>query len=84
MKKKSLLLDLVIGAVMKLDPVNGERQNLLAFVQSCYCCVVRTYDLNWAQASLAKLTEEEQHALIVWTVLEFETSLKAGVSHKAA
>jgi hypothetical protein len=84
MKNKSLLLDLVIGGVMKLDATNGERPNLLAFIESCYCCAVRDYDLAWAIASLTKLTEEEQHALIAWVVAEFETALKTGAAPRAA
>ena len=64
MNRKSTLLDVLIGAVMKLDPRNGERQNVSAFIQSCYCGRVRRYDFDAAQASLGKLTDDEQHALI--------------------
>jgi hypothetical protein len=56
-------LDLVIGAMMKLDPRNGERQNVLAFIQSCYGGRVRNYDFDSALRSLTKLSEEEHHAL---------------------
>jgi hypothetical protein len=57
-------LDLVIEAMLKLEHRNGERHNVLAFIQSCYCGRVREYDLAWVGESLAKLTPEEQHALI--------------------
>jgi hypothetical protein len=55
--------DLVIRAILKLDPT-GERQNVLLFVQSCYAGRVRSYDFDQALVSLAKLTDREQHALI--------------------
>jgi hypothetical protein len=84
MKNKSLLLDLVIGAVLKLDATTGERPNLLGFIESCYCCAVRDYDLAWATASLTKLTEQEQHALIAWVMVEFETTLKTAAAPRAA
>ena len=74
MRKKSAALDLLIGAVTKLNPATGERENVIAFVQSCYCGWVRTYDLEAALAALAKLSEEEQHALISWVVMTDETS----------
>jgi hypothetical protein len=61
-------LDLIIQAMEKLDVDNGERRNVLSFVQSCYCGRVRDYDLDAALASLTKLTPEEQHALIEYTM----------------
>jgi hypothetical protein len=64
MNRKSTLLDVLISAVMKLDPRNGERQNVNAFIQSCYCGRVRHYNFDAALISLAKLSDEEQHALI--------------------
>jgi hypothetical protein len=64
MKRKTTLLDVLIGAVMKLDSRTGERQNVAAFIQSCYCGLVRSYDFDAALNSLAKLNDEEQHALI--------------------
>jgi hypothetical protein len=54
---------------------------VIAFIQSCYCGWVRNYDLEAALAALANLSEEEQHTLIAWVVLNDETSqrpLKAG------
>jgi hypothetical protein len=68
MNSKSTALDQVIRAVLKLNPHNGERQNVTAFIQSCYCGRVRSYDFDAALASLARLTEEEQHALIDYTM----------------
>jgi len=70
MKKKSAVLDLLIQAVLKLDSRSGERQNVLAFVQSCYCCRVRYYDLDMALASLDRLSDDEQHVLIEWIVAQ--------------
>jgi hypothetical protein len=67
-KRLSASLDLLIGAVLKLDASGGERHNVLAFIQSCYGGHVRTYDLEAALASLAKLSDEEQSALIVWAL----------------
>jgi hypothetical protein len=63
-KRKAIVLDLVIGAMKKLDPRSCEAQNVLAFVQSCYACRVRNYDLDAALRALDKLTPEEQGALI--------------------
>ncbi len=57
-------LDLVIAALLKLDPISGERQNLLAFIQSCYGGCVRCYDFDQAVASLSKLTAQEHRVLI--------------------
>jgi hypothetical protein len=68
MNSKSTTLDMVIRAVLKLNPINGERQNVTAFIQSCYCGRVREYDFDAALASLGKLTDEEQHALIEYTM----------------
>jgi hypothetical protein len=65
MNKKSQQSGLVVRAMLKLSLENGERQNVLMFIQSCYAGRVRTYDLDRAVASLSKLTDEEQHALIV-------------------
>jgi hypothetical protein len=68
MNSKSTSLDNVIRAVLKLNPHDGERQNVTAFIQSCYCGRVRTYDFDAALASLDKLSEEEHHALIEYTM----------------
>jgi len=72
MGRNSATLDLLIGAVMKLGTTRGERQNVIAFIESCYCGWVRNYDLDAALAALAKLSEEEQNALIAWAVLSDE------------
>lgn len=68
MKFKSSVLDRVIGAMQKVSHTSGERENLFAFVQSCYCGRVRNYDLDAAMQTLTRLSEEEQHALIAWVV----------------
>jgi len=70
MNRKWTVLDLLIGAMEKLCPKTGERQNVLAFIESCYGGRVRSYDLDLALASLSKLTDEEQHCLITWTLVE--------------
>lgn len=61
-------LDLVIGALAQLNPVTGERENVLAFIESCYGGRVRGYDFGAATASLARLDEDEQRALIEWVL----------------
>lgn len=61
---RALTLDLVISAMQKLNPRTGERQNVTAFVQSCYGGRVRTYDFEAALKSLEKLSALEQQALI--------------------
>jgi hypothetical protein len=61
-------LDLIIQAMEKLDARSGERKNVLAFVQSCYCGRVRDYDFDAALISLGKLPPEEQHALIEYAM----------------
>ena len=68
MNSKSTTLDKVIRAVLKLNPHDGERQNVTAFIQSCYCGRVRDYDFDAALVSLGKLSDEEQHALIEYTM----------------
>ena len=68
MKRRSNTVDLVIGAILKLNADNGERQNVTAFVQSCYCGRVRNYDFERALVSLGKISEEEQHALIEYAM----------------
>jgi hypothetical protein len=73
MNRKWTALDFLIGAMEKLSPRTGERQNVLAFIQSCYGGQVRSYDLDLALASLTKLSEEEQHFLITWTLVEKES-----------
>jgi hypothetical protein len=70
MNRKWTVLDLLIGAMEKLSPHTGERQNVLAFIQSCYGGLVRSYDLDSALVSLTKLTSEEEHCLITWALLE--------------
>ena len=68
MNSRSTTLDLVIRAILKLDPHKGERQNVTAFLQSCYCGRVTKYDFDAALASLKKLSDEEQHALIEYAM----------------
>ena len=68
MNSRLSTLDLVIRASLKLDPSKGERQNVTAFLQSCYCGRVTTYDFDAALASLGKLTDDEQHALIEYAM----------------
>jgi hypothetical protein len=78
MYRKWTVLDLLIGAMEKLSPHTGERQNVLAFIQSCYGGQVRSYDLDRAVASLNKLNPEEQHCLICWTLQEKESRSHLG------
>ena len=73
MGKKTAALDQLIGAILKLGSTHAERENIIAFIRSCYCGRVLNYDLEAASASLARLTEEEQHALIVWAITNEET-----------
>jgi hypothetical protein len=54
--------------MVKLGESHADRQNVLAFIQSCYCGHVRDYDLDAALESLTRVSEEEQHALIAWVV----------------
>jgi hypothetical protein len=63
-RRKAVVLDLLIGAMEKLEASSHERQNVIAFVESCYGGRVRRYDYAAALASLAKLTPEEQLAVI--------------------
>jgi hypothetical protein len=62
-------LNLVVQAAMKLDARTPAWRNTLAFIQSCYGGRVRDYDFDEALACLARLSDEEQHALIVWVLL---------------
>ena len=48
MKRKRTVLDLLIGAMEKLSPKTGERQIVLAFIQSRYGGRVLSYDLDLA------------------------------------
>jgi len=68
MQAKLAILDLLIGAVLKLDAASGERQNVMDFIRSCYCGRVCEFDLEAALGALCKLNEDEQHALIAWAV----------------
>jgi hypothetical protein len=68
MQRIPTTLDLAIKAALKLDAANGERQNVLSFILSCYGGRVRAYDFDAALAALDKLTDEEEHALIAWSV----------------
>jgi hypothetical protein len=78
MKRKWTVLDLLIGAMEKLSPTRGERQNVLAFIQSCYGGRVLRFNLERALDSLAKLTPEEEHCLITWTLLEKDAEMHVG------
>ena len=78
MNHKWTVLDLLIGAMEKLNPKTGERQNVLAFIQSCYGGRVRYYDLDRAVVSLFKLTPEEQNCLITWTLQEKKSGSLTG------
>jgi len=73
MNAKHTVLDLLIGAMEKLSPKTGERQNVLKFIQSCYGGRVYYYDLDRAVVSLNKLNPEEQHCLICWALQEKES-----------
>jgi hypothetical protein len=66
MNAKPTTLDLVIAAMLKLDYQNGERENVIAFIQSCYNCRVCDYDFDAAQNALSRLTDDEEHALIAY------------------
>ncbi len=72
--RKWAALDLLIGGMEKLDPRSGERQNVLAFIRSCYGGRVLAYDLDAAMLSLGRLTEEEQHEMIAWVLGEEEAA----------
>ncbi len=72
MGKKSVALDQLIGAMLKLGSSHAERENVIAFIRSCYCGRVLNYDLDAALAALARLTDEEQHGLIVWAIINEE------------
>ncbi len=74
MSKNTVALDLLIGAILKLGSTHSERENVLAFIHSCYCGRVLNYDLDLALASLKCLSEEEQHGLIVWAIKNEEAA----------
>lgn len=76
MGKKNAALDQLIGVILKLGSTHAERENVIAFLQSCYCGRVLNYDLEAACASLARLSEEEQHGLIVWAIMNEEAGRK--------
>ena len=66
-------LRLVVQAALKLDARTPAWRNAVAFIQSCYACRVREYDFDEAMAALAKLSDEEQAALISWVLLVEES-----------
>jgi hypothetical protein len=68
MYRKTTALDHLIGAMLKLDEHPGHRQNVVAFIQSCYNGRVRDYDFDAALASLRRLTDAEHHALIEYVM----------------
>jgi len=74
MGKKSVALDMLIAAMLKLGTSHAERENVIAFIRSCYCGRVLNYDLDAALAALAQLSAEEQHGLIVWAMMNEEAS----------
>ena len=78
MNAKHTVLDLLIGAMEKLNAKTGERQNVLKFIQSCYGGRVYYYDLDRAVVSMNKLNPEEQHCLICWTLQEKESRSRLG------
>ena len=63
-RRRAVMLDRLIEAMEKLSRANGERQNAIAFIESCYAGLVRSYDFDAALASLRGLTDEEHRALI--------------------
>lgn len=58
----------VLHAAGKLGGDTPAWHNLLAYLQSCYAGHSRPFDFEAACAALARLSEEEQHALIAWVV----------------
>jgi hypothetical protein len=68
MNSKSTALDHLIAAMLKLDQRPGDRQNVFAFIQSCYNGLVRDYDFDSALESLRELTGEQHHALIEYVM----------------
>jgi len=72
MKQKKTTLDLVIKAARKLHSENGEWRNVLTFILSCYCGRVGTYDLDGVLDAFARLSDEEEHALISWVIQQDE------------
>jgi hypothetical protein len=69
MERSKPTLNLVVQAALKLDARTPAWRNALAFIQSCYGGRVRDYDYDIAMDALAQLSDEEQHALIVWVLL---------------
>jgi hypothetical protein len=69
----SATLRLVVQAALKLDARTPAWRNAVAFIQSCYACRVRDYDFDEAMAALARLSDEEQAALINWVLLVEES-----------
>jgi hypothetical protein len=78
MSRKSTALDVLIGAMLQLNSVNGERDNVIAFVESCFGARVRSYDFDAAQATLARLSGKEQHALIEWILHKDTAPVRKG------
>jgi hypothetical protein len=76
-RKKSLALDLLIRAMEKIPAHNGERKNVTLFIESCYCGRVRRYDFDAALDALARLNDEEEHALIEHVVRAYWATVKA-------
>jgi hypothetical protein len=74
MSKRNVAVDQLISAMMRLSPLEAERQNVLAFIESCYLCKVLSYDLEAALTALARLSEEEQKTLIEWVIRREEAA----------
>lgn len=58
----------VLQAAAKLGGETPAWHNLLAYLQSCYAGHSRPFDFEAACAALARLSDEEQHALVAWVV----------------
>ena len=54
-------LGLVIQAALKLEANSPRWNNVLAFVQSCYAGLVRTYDFDDALAQIRQLEYDRLH-----------------------
>lgn len=69
MERRPSTFVLVTQAAHKLGQHSRQWSNLLAFLQSCYAGRVRTYDFDAALAAMARLSDEEQHAVIAWVMV---------------
>lgn len=69
MERRPSMLALVTQAAHKLGKNSRQWSNLLAFLQSCYTGRVRSFDFDAAMTALARLSDEEQHAVIAWVMV---------------